>query len=146
MSDFICPNCNSELAYIGQAITNPPNNKVYHTFICKSCTKTFIHRNPEISVNSPEMQKAIALYESFNMKPHDKIDKIKISLPNPSNPLVQLAPIAGVLYDSDKQGIPDQRYIHYTENPKPTMYVTADGKTFLITGGRMCVKDGWLYY
>lgn len=142
-----CPSCGKSLNYIGLAKKNPTGEGV-QLYGCDACDKKFINKNPPEKIPTTEpFQRAVKLYEEFNMKPADGLLTANLSLPDmKSNPLVHLGKISGLIYISDKEGKQGQQYIHDTNEPHPDFFVTADGKTFIIAGGRMVVKDGWLYY
>lgn len=151
-----CPVCGDKvLEYYGLS-KNPKekNSEMFPTYKCPDCGKIFIDKvvqNPATDLDGQRLPKsygkAIKLFESFNMKPADKIITANISLPdNKKNPLVWLGKISAITYISNKEGKENQQYIHETEAPYPDFFVTADGKTFLVAGGKMIVKDGWLYY
>ena len=138
-----------------------PSGENFPAYRCKKCNSSFIDlkRNPpaessavvEQSLDESTLPKsygpAIKLFEEFNRKPADKIIQADIKLPdNYKNPLVWLGKIAGVIYISDKEGRKGQRYIHECDAPYPDFFVTADRKTYIISGGKLELKDGWLYY
>lgn len=143
---MLCPKCGKKTR--GVKVIKPRASTAHVGFVCPHCHSAYI-QNPgvKIDTNSPEMKRGLKLYEEFNFKKPDKITTMKISMPGPHNPLVKLAEITGIVYRSDKaNGNANQQFIHETEKPYPGFYATADGKTFIITGGKMIVKDGWLYY
>jgi hypothetical protein len=142
-----CPGCGRAVTYIGLA-KNPKQDGQVQLYGCETCNKKFITTNPPQAIpNTPPFERAVKLYEEFNMKPADGVQMANISLPDTStNPLVHLGKISGIIYISDKEGKKGQQYIHDTNPPHPDFFVTADGKTFIIAGGKMVVKDGWLYY
>jgi hypothetical protein len=149
---MICKKCGNPVAYFGLS-QNPKSEEKFTTYRCVNCKTVYVDknlkRNPDIDGQRlpKSYGKAIKLFEDFNMRPADKILEAKISLPdNNKNPLVFLGKISAVTYISNKEGKLNQQYIHETEAPYPDFFVTADGKTFLIAGGKMIVKDGWLYY
>ena len=137
-----CPTCKQELKEIGLLQNPNDSSRVYLGYTCSNCKKSF-RLNPPIT---RELEAAKELYEQFNMKPMKGFRKEEFSLPSKTNPLVDLGKIAGIIYISDKEGTPQQRYIHETNPPYPDFYCTSDGKTFLMKGGEMIIKDGWLYY
>lgn len=144
-----CPGCGKEANYMGTG--KQSKTGLYHkVWSCDACNKSFIenpgHKSLNQIANKPIYKKAINLFENFNMKPANKIYMQKISLPSQKNPLVHLGHIAGIIYISDKEGKKGQQYIHETEPPYPHFFATSDGQTFLINGGKMKIKAGWLYY
>jgi hypothetical protein len=149
-----CPKCKKTIEYFGLS-KNPGGKEMFPTYRCKQCRKVFIDKpamkNPPKEIDGQRLPKtygkAIKLFEEFNMRPADKIITANISLPdNGKNPLVWLGKISAITYVSNKEGKENQQYIHETEPPYPDFFVTADGKTFIVAGGKMIVKDGWLYY
>jgi len=150
-----CP-CGGGLDYKG--ITQSKKSGQYHRiFQCDTCDK-ILKENPGTKdvkklLGKPIYKKAINLYEAFNMKPMDQLISQKVSLPSNKNPLVFLGKLAGILYTSDKESGGKQgkmqTYIHECKQEYPDFYVTADGKTFIITGGKMHIPidgkyKGWL--
>jgi hypothetical protein len=150
-----CPNCKQALEYFGLS-KNPKekDDEMFPTYRCTTCKKVYadkVIKNPVTEIDGQRLPKsygqAIKLFESFNMRAADKIITANISLPdNNKNPLVWLGKISAITYISSKEGKENQQYIHETESPYPDFFVTADGKTFLVAGGKMIVKDGWLYF
>lgn len=139
-----CPKCGGSVSYYGLARKKNPSGSEVQLYKCGECDKTF---GAEKTTDVPAKFKgAVKLYEEFNMKKADKVMMANLSLPGNDNPLVHLGKIAGIIYISDKEGKKGQQYIHDTHAPHPDFFVTADGKTFVIAGGKMVVKDGWLYY
>jgi len=153
--------CGGDFDYMG--ITQSEKSQLYHRiFKCDDCGKTFKDnpgsKDPSKLLSQPIYKKAINLYEAFNMKPMDQVIQQKVSLPSNKNPLVYLGKLAGILYKSDKESSGRkgakgadkmQTYIHECKTEHPDFYVTADGKTFIITGGRMHIPTdgkfkGWL--
>ena len=153
--------CGGGLDY--KVITQSKKTGLFHRiFECDTCEKV-LKENPGVPnikklIVKPIYKKAINLYEALNMKPMDQLKSQKISLPSNKNPLVFLGTLKGILYGSDKEssgrkgkgGLAKvQTYIHECKEPCPDFYVTADGKTFLITGGLMNIPTsgkykGWL--
>jgi hypothetical protein len=154
-----CP-CGGDLDYKG--IAESKKGTYHRIFKCDTCGKTLKENpgvsNPEKLLQRPIYKKAINLYEAFNMKPMDQVYMQKLSLPSNKNPLVYLGKLAGILYTSDKEsagrkgkdGVAKmQTYIHECKSDYPDFYVTSDGKTFIISGGRMHIPTkgkyrGWL--
>jgi hypothetical protein len=140
-----CPHCGDEVRYLG--IVRNPRTGANQTGYASSCGRTYIKNESGVAVPKPVLDKAVRLYEEFNMKPADKVMMANISLPDKeTNPLVHLGKIAGIIYISDKEGKKGQRYIHDTDPPHPDFFCTVDGKTFIIAGGNMRISAGWLYY
>jgi len=144
---MICPKCGKGAKFLG--IGKQKSTSLYHN-IFECCGKIFMDNPGKKSIKAlaktKSYQKAVKLYENFNMKPADKVYVQQISLPSKTNPLVHLGHISGLIYISDKEGKKGQQYIHECEAPYPSFYATTDGQTFIINGGKLKIKRGWLYY
>ena len=91
------------------------------------------------------------VFEKFTGHPYRKVSALQICAPKN---LVYKGTLKGVEYVSPKEfyranaSNPRQLYIHTTENPHPQVYSTADGKTWVIRGGKMRTstkgKIAWL--
>lgn len=81
---------------------------------------------------------------------HGNIDPrvaVRVSVPDVPTPLVEVGPLAAIIYGDDKgDGVGFGPFIHDIVVPcRPTVYVSSDGTQIHIIGGRMAVFEGWLH-
>lgn len=79
-----------------------------------------------------QVRDAVDLYEQFTgMKP-EGIRPVRLVVPKVG---LVIGECAGVLYDTVRDGVPEQ-YIHkFRKSSRPLLVASSDGKTLLILGG-----------
>lgn len=88
-----------------------------------------VRRNPRAT----ELQKAIALYESFSGNDAEVVGKVDI--PPVSEVGVVVGTLDGVLYTTNRDG-QTEKYIHqFKAKDKPLLVVSPDGEQMWIVGG-----------
>lgn len=103
--------------------------------------------NPRTEPRTDAEEDALDLYEDFNMQgPKKGFSKITLSLPAKNEPLVWLGKMAEIVYESDKEGIEGQLYVHKLDEPWPDIYATHDRQTLIIPihDANLILEDGWM--
>ncbi len=81
-----------------------------------------------------DVKRAASLYERFSGHEAEVVGKVR--MPKPITVGVAIGKIAGIMYDTVRDGVAE-KYIHkFAKKDAPMLVVSPDGKQIMLVGGR----------